>query len=300
MVELNGRLTPAGEASVSIFDPGFLHGASVYTTMLAHQGVVFRFERHLERLAETIRLLGLKVDATTGGLVKGMYRVLDANGLTEARCRITLTPGPPATENRPLAPTTLITAEPLPDYPAAWYDKGIGVVVTALKQHTGDPTFGYKTGCYLPRLLARQEAAAKGADDALWYTADNRLAESCASNVFLVRGGEVFTPPRDTPVLPGVVREAVLELCGRLEIPAHDDRPLTVHDMLAADEMFLTSSCMGIRPVARVERHAVGEEKPGPVTRRIMQAYRELLDEECEHRQNVTSKDLEQGVEPCR
>ena len=145
----------------------------------------------------------------------------------------------------------------------------------------GNPVCGHKTGCYLPRVLARQEAAAKGAEEALWYTPDNRLAEACFCNVFLVLDGKVCTPPLATPVLPGIVREAVLELCGALGLECRDDRPLLVDDMLAAGEVFLTASCSGIRPVVRIERHAVGDEAPGPVTRKIMSAYRELLDREC-------------------
>jgi branched-chain amino acid aminotransferase len=287
-VQLNGRLLPAGEATISIADPGFLHGASTFTTMRAHRGAVFRFDRHLQRLAETLRLLGLQTGPTTGALVDGMHAVLDANELAEARCRITLTPGPVGGE-----PTTLLTAEPLPDYPAEWYDTGITVVVTALKQASGDPTFGTKTGCYLPRMLARQEAAAKGASDALWFTTDNRLAESCFANVFLVLDGTLLTPPRDTPVLPGVVRQAVLELAEHLGIEHDDSRSLTVNDMLTAEEMFLTSSCMGIRPVVRIERHAVGDETPGEVTRRFMQAYADLLDAECAQRLTVNPAESE-------
>ncbi len=141
--------------------------------------------------------------------------------------------------------------------------------------------FGYKTGCYLPRVLARQEAAAKGAEEALWFTTDNRLAEACFCNVFLVLDGKVLTPPLDTPVLPGVVREAVLELTGRLDIDCDDKTPLTIHEVLSAEEMFITASCSGIRPVVRVERHAVGDEKPGPITKKIMSAYRKLLEDEC-------------------
>ena len=277
-VMFNGQLVPAAGARVSVDDPALLHGASVFTTMLAHNGVVFRFERHLARLGETIRVLGLDVQATTGELVRGMYDVLDANGLTRARCRITLTPGPPDGK-----PTTIITAKPLPEYPPQWYRDGIAVVITALKQHSGDPTFGYKTGCYLPRILARSEAAAKGAEDALWYTTDNHLAESCFSNVFLVRGGKVFTPPRDTPVLPGVVREAVIELCDAEQpgLECDESTPLGVKEMLEADEIFLTSSTMGIRPVVGVEKHVVGDGKPGAVTRKLMSAYQELLQREC-------------------
>ena len=161
--------------------------------------------------------------------------------------------------------------------------------MTGLKQIPGDPTFGYKTGCYLPRILARKEAAAKGAEDALWYTGDNQkhLAESCFSNVFLVLDGVVYTPARDTPVLPGVVREATIELCKQLEIPVKDDTPLTVKEMLAAAECFLTSSCMGIRPVATIERHDVAKDDdttPGPITKKLMTAYAKLLDEECENK----------------
>ena len=297
LVYLNGRLIPAVEASVSVFDAGLLHGASVFTTMLAHQGKVFRLDRHLRRLLDTASLLGLRVGpaATAAGgaggsrgptegeaqrvLAAGAGEVLRANGLAEARIRITLTPG--SIKEPGGGPTTLITAEPLPAHPAEWCEKGIAVVVSSFKQVRGDPAYGYKTGCYLARMLTRQEAARKGAEEALWYTPDNQLAEACFCNVFLVRGGRVQTPPRDTPVLPGIVREAVMELCRAMEVPADDQTPLTVREMLAAEEVFLTSSIAGVRPVARVERHRVGDERPGPLTRRIMEAYRELLDKEC-------------------
>ena len=154
-------------------------------------------------------------------------------------------------------------------------------MISSLRQGTGDVISGRKTGCYLPRMLARREAAGKGAEEALWFTADGRLAEACFCNVFLVLKGKLHTPPLDTPVLPGVVREAVIELYGPLGIECDDQTPLTIRQMLDAEELFLTSSTAGVRPVTRVEKHAVGEEKPGPVTKRIMEAYRELLEKEC-------------------
>lgn len=274
-VYLNGKIVPAAAATISVLDEGFLHGASAFTTMRAYNGKVFRLDGHLARLLETVELLGLRTEAGTEELAAATAALLSANQLSEARVRITLSPG------QGDRPTTLVTAQPLPEYPPAWYQKGISVVVTSFKQGSGDPTFGHKTGCYLMRVLARQEAAVKGAEEALWYTADNRLAEACFCNVFLVTAGVVATPPRDTPVLPGIVREAVIELCARLDIPCRLEAPLTVKEMLAADEMFLTASCTGVRPVARVERHYVGETAPGPVTARIMTAYQQLLDRDC-------------------
>jgi len=276
-VYLNGRIVGADDALISVSDAAFLHGASVFTTMLASNGVVFRLGRHLDRLMDTASLLGFRTDATRESLQQAAARVLEANELSDARMRITLTPG----SIRNGEPTTLVTAEALPEYPPQWYEEGISVIVSSARQAQGGPTVGHKTGCYLPRVLARQEAAASGAEEALWYTPDNRLAEACFCNVFLVMAGKVLTPPLETPVLPGVVREAVMDICGKLEIPCDDQTPLGVHEMLAAEEMFLTASCSGIRPVVRVERHAVGSEKPGPITLRIMAAYRQLLDAEC-------------------
>jgi len=276
-VYLNGMIVPATEAKISVADAGFLHGASAFTTMLAHNGVVFRLDRHLKRLMDTVALLSLKTDTTADQLAEAVSDLLAANELCQARLRITLTPG----NVRQDRPTTVVTAEPLPDYPSDWYQKGIGVVVTSFKQAPGDIMYGYKTGCYLPRLLARQEAAAKGAEEAIWFTTSNCLAEACFSNVFLVLEGKAATPPAGTPVLPGVVREAVIELCAKLGVACDAQSRLTVKEMLAAEEVFLTGSTMGIRPVVRIERHAVGDEKPGKVTKRIMKAYSDLLDAEC-------------------
>lgn len=276
-VYLGGKMILAGEARISVFDSGLLHGASVFTTMLAHNGKVFRLGRHLDRLMETADLLGMRTDATRESLTAAVAAVLEKNSLRQARTRITLTPGDPHGRET----TTLVTAEPLPVYPSEWYGKGIPVVVASYKQAGGDPTYGYKTGCYLPRMLARQEAARKQCEEALWFTVDNRLAEACFCNVFLVLGGTVFTPPRDTPVLPGIVRQAVLELCKALNIPCEANKPLTVKELLAAEEIFLTASCSGIRPVSQVEAHAVGTGQPGEIARKLMAAYADLLDREC-------------------
>ncbi len=279
-VHLNGKLVPASKATVSVFDSGFLHGGSTFTTMLARNGVIVQLDRHLERLLSTVELLGFVHSATAEDLAADAYEVLAANNLSEARMRITLTPGSmrDATDE-----TTLVTAEPLPEYPAEWYTQGIAVVVSSFKQAVGDPTFGYKTGCYFPRVMARAEANRKGAEEALWFTPDNRLAEACFCNVFLVdAAGTLRTPPRDTPVLNGTVRDMVLELCAKNDIPVDVDTALTINDLLDAAEVFVTSSTSGIRPVKLIEQHTVGEGTPGAVTRQLMDLYEALLVTECQ------------------
>ena len=286
-VYLNGRIVPAEEAKISVTDVGLLHGASTFTTMLAHNGRVFRLDRHLHRLMDAVEFYGLATDATPEGLESATYRLMETDELSDARVRITLTAG----DVRGGGPTTIITAQPLPAYPEEWYTKGISVVVASFKQSRGDPIVGRKTGCYFSRILARQEAAAKNAEEALWYTSENYLAEACFCNVFLILGGKVLTPARDTPVLAGIAREAVIELCGELGVACDSETPLTVKEMLAAEEMFLTGSTTGIRPVVRVERHAVGDERPGPVTQELMAAYRQLLERECPPRASAAAED---------
>jgi len=278
-VYLNGRVVPGDEAAVSPSDAGFLHGASVFTTMLARNGKTFRLDRHLDRLMVTVRDLGMRHEASRELLTAAVGELLQANGLSDARLRITLTPGGVRDPQGP--PTTLITADPLPEYPREWYEKGVTVVVSDFLQQSGSPTDGRKTGCYFPRMVAMQAAAAKGAAEALWFTQDKRLAEACFCNIFLVSGSQLFTPPTDTPVLPGIVREAVVELAKALGIECHTERPLAARDLLDTDEAFLTASCSGIRPVVRLERREIGCGEVGDLTRGIMAAYRDLLAREC-------------------
>ncbi|MDY7010260.1 MAG: aminotransferase class IV [Planctomycetota bacterium] len=276
-VYLNGRIVPEPEASLSVFDTGFLHGASVFTTLRSHNGAAFRLDRHIGRLLEMAEQIGISHDATAEGLTAAVADVLKANDIAEGRIRITISPGPVGMDR----PTVVVTASALEAYPQWWYTKGIGAIVSGVRQFTGDPTSGLKTGCYLPRVLARQAAATAGAEEAIWFTETGHLAEACFCNVFIVRNGEVSTPPLETPVLPGVVRQAVIELCEKLNIPCHIDKPITGEDVSAADEIFLSSSTAGIRPVVRIAKNPVGDEKPGPITKKLISAYENLLEQEC-------------------
>ena len=277
MVHLNGELVPADEAAVSVFDTGLLHGASVFTTLRSHNGRPFRLDRHIARLLENAARIGLRHGADEAMLTDAVARVLAANGHPDARIRITLTPGPIGEEGRP---TTLVTTARLVNNPQ-WYAKGITVMVCGVRQYAGDPTVGLKTGCYLTRILARQAAAAHGDEEALWFSTSGHLAEACFSNVFLVVAGRLATPPLSTPVLGGIVREAVIEMAAELDIPCGDEKPLGGPEIQAAQEILLTSSGAGVRPVVAINKQPVGDGSPGPVARKMMAAYEALLEKEC-------------------
>ena len=124
-------------------------------------------------------------------------------------------------------------------------------------------------------------AAEKKVQEALWFTPTGHLAEGCFCNVFLLSDGELLTPPLDTPVLNGILRGVVMELCETLSINCSDARPLLGRDLLDADEVFLTASCSGVRPVVRVEDHVIADGKVGPITEELMKAYEGILEVEC-------------------
>ncbi len=280
-VYLNGRFVSNDEARISVFDGGFLHGAGLFETMRAENGEVFRLASHLSRLRNSAaRLLNsLDPEALPD---EGVFReLLKRNQLGEARVRLTLTSGSVREgENAGDGPTICVTAAPLVAYQPGAYVQGVTVVVGQFRQCSGDPTAGHKTTAYLSRLIGLREAQAARCLEALWFTTQNHLAEGSISNVFVVRDGIVLTPPLDTPVVPGIARGVVLELAAAQGIPSKQ-RPLTINDLLDADEVFLTNAIMQVMPVVRVEKRDIGRAAVGPITRRLSEAYRQLVRKEC-------------------
>lgn len=281
-VYLNGQYVPAGQATVSVFDAGLLHGAGLFETLRSYRGKVFRASRHLERLFHTAEVFSLQVPVAAEELTAAMHELLVRNEVPDARLRLTVTMGNTRqlAQEETAAPNVIITAVPLEPYPQRFYDQGTSVLLCPWRQSRHDPTAGHKTTGYMLRLLALRHAQRLGLIESLWFTTDNLLAEGCISNVFLVKGGTVRTPAVDTPVLPGVTRGTVIEVATANGI-AVEETSLTINDLLDADEVFLTSTSMEVMPVARVEKHTIGDDKPGPVSRRLLELFRELAAKEC-------------------
>ncbi|HEX8916756.1 MAG TPA: aminotransferase class IV [Humisphaera sp.] len=290
---INGSFIDEESASVSVRDTGLLHGASVFTTMRAYGGRAFMLDRHLARLRDSCEALFIPLTQKDPELTAAVNELLGRNVLQDARLRITVTRG--RQTNDPLHglrldPTTIVTAGPLDAYPKEYYDRGMTVVVLdEQKLNPYDLTAGHKTsGHYLSRFAALREATRRGASEALWFNVHNYLQCGSVTNVLVVKGGALHAPPTNeelreqavkdaTPypksnVLPGVTRGVVFDLAAEAGISVHR-RGLTINDLLEADEVFVTNSSMGVMPVCRVERKPIGGDKPGPVTRRLMEAY---------------------------
>lgn len=277
-VFFNGEILDADTAQVSIMDSSFLYGIGLFETMRAVRGRVFRLGEHLGRLHRSGEKLCIRNRYSAEELAGAIGRVLQANELTEARVRLSLSNGPIQPDGQPVS-HVLVTAAPYTAYPKDYYAKGIRVILTNYRQNSHDPFAGHKTTCYGPRLAVLRDAHEKLAAEALWFTTENTLAEGCVSNVFLVKDGALYTPPLDTPVLEGIARKTVLEIAEEEHLTIHE-KTLVIDDLLAAEEVFLTNVIMQVMPVAAVEAHTVGEGKPGAVTSQLMERYEDVLKNE--------------------
>ncbi len=279
-VFLNDNLIDMGETRVSATDSGFLYGAGLFETMRSRNGMVFRLEDHLDRLSASARALSISYPYEKAYIRGAIDRLLQANQLAEARLRLTLTNGPLAQPEERRKPTLLITATAFRPYPPEYYETGVLVILCPFRQNATDPTCGHKTTCYYPRLLALNLAHQKRAAEALWFTTDNRLAEGCVSNIFLVKNSILYTPPLETPVLPGIARKTVRELAQQQSLDLVE-KDLFIADVLEADEIFLTNVIMEVLPVVGVEQHTVGNGRVGPITRKLREGFLQAIEQQC-------------------
>ncbi len=296
IVYLNGSLVPRHQAKISPFDHGFLYGYGLFETMRSYSGHIFRLDRHLARLTHSAEILGLELGLTTFELEEAVYKTLRANGLTDARIRLTLSAGegeiapePPS----PRAPTLLIVTQGYT--PPQCYDEGFRAAVSHIRQNSQTPLAQIKSANYLNNLLARRQARAMGADEAILLNDRGFLAEGSSTNIFLVSGEKLSTPSQESGILPGITREAVIELAAALGIEMAE-REVRLEELLQADEAFFTNSLLEIMPLAEVDGHPIGSTeasvesaetlaevgsgRAGEVTKGLILAYKQLVEKE--------------------
>ncbi len=295
---INGNLVDDHSAAISIRDTGLLHGAGIFTTMRAYRRRVFRLDYHLERLRRSAQAMFVPISYSDEQISSAIAQLLEANELTEARLRLTITRG--TMSNDPvhglrLDPNIFITATALEAYPQEYYQKGMTVLAyDQQKANPFDVQAGHKTLDYFSRFTAMRQASNRGAGEALWFNIFNYLQSGSISNVFIVKNSQLLTPPtqqdledplirENTPypasnVLPGITRRVVLELARSNDIPVQI-KALAINDLLDADECFLTNSIMEIMPVCRIERKPIGQDRPGDLTQKLVMLYRTAVDQ---------------------
>ena len=270
---VNGELLPVGESVLKPLDRGFTLGDGLFETLRVRGDTVLGIERHLLRLRVGAAVLGLSPLPKAKDLKDAITKTLTANGLTEAAVRLTISRGVP--KRRGLLPepepnpSMVIHAERFTGYPAELYDRGARAVISGIRRNEHSPLARVKSLNYLDNVLARQEAEARGVDDALLLNTAGDLACASAANLFLLLDGALVTPSVASGALPGTVRELVTaELAPPIGLKVVE-RVVRPEELGAAHEVFLTNALMGIVPLTVVDTLPIGTGVPGPVSMKL-------------------------------
>jgi branched-chain amino acid aminotransferase len=273
IVWVDGALVEEGEARISPFDHGIMTGDGVFETLRVYGGRPFAWTRHLERLSRSAAGMGL--DLLPGGEIRdAATAVLEANGLAEARLRITVTggPAPIGSERGEAGPTTIVTAMPLAERP-----ESVAVATVPWPRNEEGALAGLKTISYGENVRALAVAAETGAGEAIFANTRGVLCEGTGTNVFIVTAGRLRTPPPSSGCLLGVTRALVLDLAVELGVDtAEKDLPMTA--LATADEAFLTSSTREVQAISHVDGLEL-PSAPGPVTAELAKAFKDLVAE---------------------
>ena len=256
-VYLNGEIVTADQAKISVFDRGFMRGDGLFETMRSYGGNLFRLDDHLARLDHGLEVLQYSMRSADLNIRAAAIETLRASAIPNARVRVQITRGVGSTEFTSCVdtePTVIVTIHPIADGEHA----PLNVIVSSIRRDQLSPLSGIKTINYIPSLMARMEAERAGADDALLLNYAGLVAEGCASNVFLVKNGELITPDLASGALPGIIRRTVLEIANQLGLPAVES-PVELGELKSADEVFMTSSVREVASVDMIDGAKVGQ-----------------------------------------
>ena len=279
---LNGKRVAPQQAVVSVFDHGLLYGDGVFEGIRFYNGRAFRLQAHLDRLALSTRAISLSLPYTPTQLADAVVETIAAAGVSEGYLRLVVTRGVGPLGLDPTrchSPSVFIIADRLQLVSGETRSQGAKVIIAATRRLGPDgldPRI--KSLNYLNHILARLEASHAGADEAILLNSAGRVAEGSADNLFIVRNGELLTPPVMEGALDGITRQVVLELAVELGIP-HREIPLAPYDVFVADECFLTGTGAELIPVASVDGRLL-EQCPGPVFTAVQAAFRGCVERE--------------------
>jgi branched-chain amino acid aminotransferase len=281
-IYVDGEFFDQADAKVSVFDHGLLYGDGIFEGIRFYNGRVFRMEEHMDRLWESARSICLEIPLSRPEMDEALLETIRQNDLHDGYVRLIVTRGVgnlglnPAQCKRP---SVIVIASTISLYPEEVYRNGL-TVVTVPTRRMGPATLNpaIKSLNYLNNVLARIEANLSNADEALMLNDAGNIAECTADNVFIVKRGQIMTPPITAGALRGITRSVVFDIAAELVIKISEPE-LTRHDLFIADEAFLTGTAAEIIPMIKVDGRTIGSGQPGPITTRMMTRFRELTRE---------------------
>jgi len=278
-VWINGKFFDKAEAKVSVYDHGLLYGDGVFEGIRVYHGKVFRLKQHMDRLYDSARSIWLEIPMSKEALTAAVEETVRANEKENGYIRLVVTRGSGTLglDPRKCDPQMIVIVDDISLYPPTLYDNGLEIITAAtIRSHPAALNPRIKSLNYLNNILAKIEAIRGGCLEALMLNHKGEVAECTGDNVFVVKNGQIRTPPIDAGILEGVTRNAVMELAraGRMDVR---EMVLTRHDVFTADEFFLTGTAAEIIPVVKCDGRLIGNGKPGPVTKELRARFQDLV-----------------------
>jgi branched-chain amino acid aminotransferase len=276
---IDGKYYSERDAKVSVFDHGLLYGDGIFEGIRIYHGRIFKLKEHIDRLFCSAKAILLNLPMTHEEIMRATVETCRKNKLRDGYIRLVVTRGVGnlgLNPNKCKKPSMIIIADKIQLYPPEYYEQGLTIVTvpTTRNLHSAlNPAI--KSLNYLNNILAKIEANNAGCEEAIMLNAEGFVAECTGDNVFIVKNGELFTPPLSAGALYGITRGTVIELAREAGLKVSEPT-LTRYDLFNADECFLTGTGAEIVPVVKIDGRVIGSGKPGPVTRQLEKAYHAL------------------------
>ncbi|MEM3153567.1 MAG: branched-chain-amino-acid transaminase [Candidatus Bathyarchaeia archaeon] len=280
LVYIDGEYYPKSQAKISVYDHGLLYGDGVFEGIRAYNGVVFKLKEHIDRLYRSAHAIMLQIPITKEQMINIVLETLRKNNLKDAYIRLIVTRGVGDLGLDPRKcskPTIIVITDTITLHKSEAKEKGITAMLTWVKRDPVDATsHEIKSLNYLNSILAKIEANINGVDEAICLDKNGFVCEGVAENIFIIKNERIYTPPSYTGALPGITAEVVKELAKNLGYEVIE-KNITPYELFTADEVFFTGTAAEIIPVREINKRQIGDGKPGPVTKRLMEEFSKLV-----------------------
>jgi branched-chain amino acid aminotransferase len=278
-IYIDGKFFDERNAKISVFDHGLLYGDGVFEGIRAYNGRVFKLKEHIDRLFCSAKSILLTIPMGHREMMKAVVETCHRNKLRDCYVRLVVTRGVGTlglNPNRCKNPSVIVIAGKIQVYPPELYQKGMEIITvpTVRNLHSAlNPAI--KSLNYLNNILAKIEANNAGCEEAVMLNAEGFVSECTADNLFIVKDGDLYTPPLSAGALYGITRRVVMEMAAESGMEVTEPN-LTRHDLFNADECFLTGTGAELVPVVKIDGRLIGNGKPGAITQKLVAQYRAL------------------------
>jgi branched-chain amino acid aminotransferase len=279
-VWMDGKLLDTENATINVYDHGLLYGDGVFEGIRVYNSRIFKVAQHVDRLFDGAKAIRLEIPFDRQAVLDALTQTVAANGMKDGYIRLVVTRGDGTLGLNPFTcakPRVFIIADKIQLYPQEMYASGMSVIIAStVRNHPNAVSPRVKSLNYLNNILAKIEAIDAKVPEAIMLNTEGKVAEATGDNIFVVRKGVLTTPPLSAGILEGITRDTVMDLARKDGLPLAEE-DLTRYDLYTSSECFLTGTAAEVIAVTRIDGRPVGDGKPGPVTRRLAEAFHKLV-----------------------